>query len=169
MNENKNPQITLTKSSSVSEILLENDNNAKEIFKNLKQNLYNVEHWNLVKDKEHCHFQLCNKHGEEKTGKIENGDLIRICVTDENQNFPDEQIISFHLNPMMSSQLLIEKKNRSKKRLAINSFSIRRLRNKIITEIEETNEMINLETVNFYHKIRNLFLGFNGILNIKTY
>ena len=48
MNENKNPQITLTKSSSVSEILLENDNNAKEIFKNLKQNLYNVEHWNLV-------------------------------------------------------------------------------------------------------------------------
>ena len=35
--------------------------------------------------------------------------------------------------------------------------------------IEETNEMINLETVNFYHKIRNLFLGFNGILNIKTY
>ena len=85
MNENKNPQITLTKSSSVSEILLENDNNAKEIFKNLKQNLYNVEHWNLVKDKEHCHFQLCNKHGEEKTGKIENGDLIRICVTDENQ------------------------------------------------------------------------------------
>jgi hypothetical protein len=53
--------------------------------------------------------------------------------------------------------------------LAINSFSIRRLRNKIITEIEETNEMINLETVNFYHKIRNLFLGFNGILNIKTY
>ena len=69
MNENKNPQITLTKSSSVSEILLENDNNAKEIFKNLKQNLYNVEHWNLVKDKEHCHFQLCNQNGEEKTGK----------------------------------------------------------------------------------------------------
>ena len=125
------------------------------------------------------------KGGKVKTGKIENGDLIRICVTDENQkttcydwfqirdleetNFPDEQIISFHLNPMMSSQLVIEKKNRSKKRLAINSFSIRRLRNKIITEIEETNEMINLETVNFYHKIRNLFLGFNGILNIKTY
>ena len=185
MNENKNTQITLTKSSSISEILLENDNNAKEIFKNLKLNLYNVEHWNSVKDKEHCHFQLCNKHGDEKTGKIENGDLIRICVTDENQkttvydwfqirdleetNFPDEQIISFHLKPMISSQLLIERKNRSKKRLAINSFSIRRLRNKIITEIEETNEMINLETVNFYHKIRNLFLGFNGILNIKTY
>ena len=37
MNENKNPQITLTKSSSVSEILLENDNNAKEIFKNLSR------------------------------------------------------------------------------------------------------------------------------------
>jgi hypothetical protein len=68
---------------------------------------------------------------KKKTGKIENGDLIRICVTDENQkttcydwfqirdleetNFPDEQIISFHLNPMMSSQLVIEKKNRSKK------------------------------------------------------
>ena len=68
MNENKNTQITLTKSSSVSEILLENDNNAKEIFKNLKQNLYNVEHWNMVKDREYCHFQLCNKHGEEKTG-----------------------------------------------------------------------------------------------------
>ena len=87
----------------------------------------------------------------------------------EETNFPDEHIISFHLNPMMSSQLVNERKNRSKKRLAINSFSIRRLRNKIITEIEETNEMINLETVNFYHKIRNLFLGFNGILNIKTY
>ena len=37
MNENKIPQITLTKSSSISEILLENDNNAKEIFKNLKK------------------------------------------------------------------------------------------------------------------------------------
>ena len=185
MNENKNPQITLTKSSSISEILLENDSNAKEIFRNLKQNLYNEEHWNLIKDKEQCHFQLCNQNGVEKTGKIENGDVIRICVTDENQkmtcydwfqirdleetNFPDEQIISFHLSPMMSSQLVNERKNRSKKRLAINSFSIRRLRNKIITEIEETNEMINLETVNFYHKIRNLFLGFNGILNIKTY
>ena len=85
-------------------------------------------------------FSTLNKHGEEKTGKIENGDLIRICVTDENQkmtcydwfqirdleetNFPDEQIISFHLNPMMSSQLVNERKNRSKKRLAINSFSI---------------------------------------------
>ena len=52
---------------------------------------------------------------------------------------------------MMSSQLLIEKRIEAK-RLAINSFSIRRLRNKIITEIEETNEMINLETVNFITK-----------------
>ncbi len=69
MNENKNPQITVTKSSSISEILLENDNNAKEIFKNLKQNLYNVEHWNLVKDKEHCHFQLCKQAWRRKNGK----------------------------------------------------------------------------------------------------
>ena len=36
MNENKNPQITLTKSSSISEILLENDSNAKEIFLKFK-------------------------------------------------------------------------------------------------------------------------------------
>ncbi len=69
MNENKNPQITLTKSSSISEILLENDNNAKEIFKNLKQNLYNVEHWNSVKDKEHCRFSTLQQAWRRKNGK----------------------------------------------------------------------------------------------------
>lgn len=185
MKNNQYPKVTVTKSNSVSEIQLENDDNAKIFFEKLKNNLYNVNQWNELKSKEECDFQLCTENGEEKHGFVENGDLIRICLADENQkitcfdwvqienleekNYPDEQIITFNLKPLVSASILDEKVSEKTSEIAVNSFSIRRLRNKIIAEIEEKNEMINLEAINLYHKIRNLFLGSNGILNFNTF
>jgi hypothetical protein len=53
------------------------------------------------------------------------------------KNYPDEQIITFNLKPLVSASILDEKVSEKTSEIAVNSFSIRRLRNKIVTEIEE--------------------------------
>jgi predicted SPOUT superfamily RNA methylase MTH1 len=61
MKNNQYPKVTVTKSNSVSEIQLENDDNAKIFFEKLKNNLYNVNQWNELKSKESAIFNCVQK------------------------------------------------------------------------------------------------------------
>ncbi len=175
------PQREGAESIAVSNLELENDNEAKIHFELVKKRFNDINSWELVAGKEKAEFSLRDQNGELILRKPEVGDFVSIkvpflpncdeggldwvrvevCETELKENF---ESVYIRLRPTSNPTTADDKITHFLDSSSTSNFLITRDKNIISAEVYARNEVPNSKDRTIIEKVRNKAVALGGML-----
>lgn len=174
-------QYTGVKSDTVSEILFNNDADAKIHFETVKKRFLDVNSWELFAGEEKASFSVRDENGDLLLEEPKTGNYFRIKIPGlhnstgdgfdwviieniDEQKSDKEECVYIRVRPTSDPTKPDEKTAHFFDPKATSNFIIQREGNKISAEVHGRNEEPNTEDLSFLEKVRNLLVATGGVI-----
>ncbi len=181
MNDKIPPQRDGAQSNAYTNIVLPDENSAKEYFRRVKNRFLNVSSWDHFAGREKAKFELRDQYGNPNPNVPKVGDYISVQVpllsNTEKDGYDWVRIEEFEDTQFGSSQRVYMRLRPSPSPLdsntevahflddeATNNLEIRREGTRVSAEVHARNETPNKEETNIVEKVRDYVVGLGGML-----